>query len=154
MGYLRPEVARAAFLHALSQQEPSGAMPDGILLTEGAELKYINQIPHTDHCVWLPICLRAYLDETGDDAILDAMVTDREGHAAPVGERITRAMRWLLQARDPRGLSYIAQGDWCDPMNMVGWRGHGVSGWLTLATAYALAQGQGSGIDTMEQGSL
>jgi len=140
MAFLRPEVARAAFLHALSQQEPSGAMPDGILLTEGAELKYINQIPHTDHAVWLPVCLRAYLDETGDDALLDTMVTDREGHAAPVGERISRAMRWLLQARDARGLSYIAQGDWCDPMNMVGWRGHGVSGWLTLASAYALAQ--------------
>ena len=140
MAFLRPEVARAAFLHALSQQEPSGAMPDGILLTEGAELKYINQIPHTDHAVWLPVCLRAYLDETGDDALLDTMVTDREGHAAPVGERISGAMRWLLQARDARGLSYIAQGDWCDPMNMVGWRGHGVSGWLTLASAYALAQ--------------
>ena len=140
MAFLRPEVARAAFLHALSQQEPSGAMPDGILLTEGAELKYINQIPHTDHAVWLPVCLRAYLDETGDDALLDTMVTDREGHAAPVAERITRAMRWLLQARDARGLSYIAQGDWCDPMNMVGWRGRGVSGWLTLASAYALTQ--------------
>lgn len=140
MGFLQPTVARAAFLHALSQQEPSGAMPDGVLLVEGAELKYINQIPHTDHCVWLPVCLRAYLDETGDDALLEAQVTDREGHAAPVAERITRAMRWLLQARDARGLSYIAQGDWCDPMNMVGWRGRGVSGWLTLATAYALQQ--------------
>jgi cellobionic acid phosphorylase len=140
MGFLRPEAARAAFLHALSQQEPSGAMPDGILLVEGAELKYINQIPHTDHCVWLPICLRAYLDETGDDGILDAIVTDGQGQAASVSERITRAMRWLLQARDARGLSYIAQGDWCDPMNMVGWRGRGVSGWLTLASAYALKQ--------------
>ncbi len=140
MGYLRAEVARTAFLHALSQQEPSGAMPDGILLTEGAELKYINQIPHTDHAVWLPVCLRAYLDETGDDALLDMPVTDREEHVATVSERITRAMRWLLQARDARGLSYIAQGDWCDPMNMVGWRGRGVSGWLTLATAYALKQ--------------
>lgn len=143
MAFLKPEVARAAFLHALSQQESSGAMPDGILLVEGAELKYINQIPHTDHCVWLPLCLRAYLDETGDDAILDAVVVDREGHAAPVAERVTRAMRWLLQARDARGLSYIAQGDWCDPMNMVGWRGRGVSGWLTLASAYALKQWAG-----------
>ncbi|HET6783033.1 MAG TPA: NdvB protein, partial [Pseudoxanthomonas sp.] len=32
MAYLRPQAAQAAFLHALSQQEPSGAMPDGILL--------------------------------------------------------------------------------------------------------------------------
>ena len=30
-------------------------MPDGIILHEAAELKYINQVPHTDHCVWLPI---------------------------------------------------------------------------------------------------
>jgi cellobionic acid phosphorylase len=55
-----------------------------------------------------------------------------------VFERITNAMRWLFQARDERGLSYIAQGDWCDPMNMVGYKGKGVSGWLSVATAYAL----------------
>lgn len=138
MAYVRPEVARAAFLHALAQQKPEGAMPDGILLVEGAELKYINQVPHTDHCVWLPVCLSAYLDETGDTALLDEPVTDREGHTATVAARVGRAMNWLLQARDPRGLSYIAQGDWCDPMNMVGWKGRGVSGWLSLASAWAL----------------
>ncbi|WP_082113124.1 GH36-type glycosyl hydrolase domain-containing protein [Pseudoxanthomonas suwonensis] len=138
MAYLRPATARAAFLHALSQQEPSGAMPDGILLAEGAELKYINQVPHTDHCVWLPLCLQAYLDETGDDALLAETVLDREGCGASVAERIDRAMHWLLAQRDARGLSFIAQGDWCDPMNMVGWRGRGVSGWLSLASAHAL----------------
>ena len=100
MAYLRPATARAAFLHALSQQEPSGAMPDGILLVEGAELKYINQVPHTDHCVWLPVCLRAYLDETGDDGLLDVQVSDRQGHAASVAERIDRAM---VTAPDSRG---------------------------------------------------
>src|SRR5690625_5875023 len=47
-------------------------------------------------------------------------------------------MDWLLQARDYRGLSFIDQGDWCDPMNMVGYKGKGVSGWLSVATAYAL----------------
>jgi cellobionic acid phosphorylase len=47
-------------------------------------------------------------------------------------------MDWLLSARDYRGLSFIAQGDWCDPMNMVGYKGKGVSGWLSVATAYAL----------------
>ena len=138
MSYINPAVARSAFLHALSQQEPSGAMPDGILLVEGAELKYINQIPHTDHCVWLPICLQAYLDETNDTSLLQEPVTDREGHRHTVLERISRALRWLLQNRDHRGLSYIAQGDWCDPMNMVGYKGKGVSGWLSVATAYAL----------------
>ncbi|MDN4051488.1 NdvB protein [Massilia sp. YIM B02763] len=138
MAFVKPAVARAAFLHALSQQEASGAMPDGILLFEGAELKYINQIPHTDHCVWLPVCLRAYLDETGDMAILDAPVATHDGTTLSAFERISRAMDWLLHKRDERGLSYIEQGDWCDPMNMVGWKGRGVSGWLTVAAAYAL----------------
>ena len=138
MAYLRPAVARAAFLRALSQQDASGAMPDGILLVEGAQLKYINQVPHTDHCVWLPVCLQAYLDETGDDALLDEVVTDAAGNAISVAKRIDRAMQWLLDQRDERGLSWIAQGDWCDPMNMVGWKGRGVSGWLSLASAHAL----------------
>jgi cellobionic acid phosphorylase len=138
MSYLKPAVARAAFLRALSQQHADGAMPDGILLAEGAELKYINQIPHTDHAIWLPVCLRAYLDETNDYGILREPVTDREGRSRSVLERISHAMRWLIQARDERGLSYIAQGDWCDPMNMVGYKGKGVSGWLSLAAAYAL----------------
>jgi cellobionic acid phosphorylase len=138
MSYLRPDVARVAFLHALGQQEPSGAMPDGILLIEGAELKYINQIPHTDHCVWLPVCLKAYLDETNDYQLLREIVADREGGRKTVFERISEAMRWLLKARDKRGLNYIAQGDWCDPMNMVGYLGKGVSGWLSVAAAYAL----------------
>jgi len=139
MTFIKPNVARAAFLHALAQQEASGAMPDGILLMEGAELKYINQIPHTDHCVWLPVCLKAYLDETNDYAILTEVVADVEGDKShTVFERISRAMDWLLSARDARGLSFIAQGDWCDPMNMVGYKGKGVSGWLSVATAYAL----------------
>ena len=138
MAYIDPATARASLLHALSQQEPGGAMPDGILLAEGAQLKYINQVPHTDHCVWLPVFLQAYLDETGDAAVLDVEVVDREGTRLGVAERVDLAMRWLLDQRDVRGLSYIAQGDWCDPMNMVGWKGRGVSGWLSLASAHAL----------------
>lgn len=138
MGYIKPEIARAAFLHALSQQNESGAMPDGILLNKDAELKYINQVPHTDHCVWLPICIGAYLEETGDYTILDEPVPFADnGKKITVKEHIDRAMDWLISERDERGLNYINQGDWCDPMNMVGYKGKGVSGWLTMASAYA-----------------
>jgi cellobionic acid phosphorylase len=88
--------------------------------------------------VWLPVALKVYLDETGDYDILNEDVVGAEsGVALTVSERVSSAMDWLLQARDKR-LSYIAQGDWCDPMNMVGYKGRGVSGWLTVATAYAL----------------
>jgi len=138
MAYIRPETARAALLRTLSQQKPDGSLPDGILLSAEAELKYINQVPHTDHCVWLPIFLHAYLDETGDYALLDERVDADGNDECSVFERVSSAMDWLAGARDQRGLSYIGQGDWCDPMNMVGYRGRGVSGWLSLATAYAL----------------
>jgi cellobionic acid phosphorylase len=139
MSYIKPETARNAFLVALAQQYENGAMPDGIKLHKDAELKYINQIPHTDHCIWLPICLNAYLDETDDYGILNEMVLfAEEGEAASVFEHINRGLNWLINNRDERGLNFIDQGDWCDPMNMVGYKGRGVSGWLTIATAYAL----------------
>lgn len=139
MSYINPDATRNAFRWALAQQEESGAMPDGILLREDAELKYINQIPHTDHCVWLPVCLQAYLNETNDYAFLNESIRYWKGEETlTVFERISNAMRWLLKDRDERGLNYIAQGDWNDPMNMVGYKGKGVSGWLSVATAYAL----------------
>ncbi len=140
MSYIKPEVTRDAFRWALAQQEESGAMPDGILLRADAELKYINQIPHTDHCVWLPVCLQAYLNETNDFAFLEEKIPQWKNNEEvfTVKERIDRAMRWLLKDRDERGLNYIAQGDWNDPMNMVGYKGKGVSGWLSVATAHAL----------------
>jgi len=139
MSYIVPETTRQAFLTALQQQNESGAMPDGILIHESATLKYINQVPHTDHCVWLPICLKAYLDETNDYALLTTAVPFADSNSkVAVFEHIHRAMRWLYANRDSRGLSYIDQGDWCDPMNMVGPKGKGVSGWLTLAASYAM----------------
>jgi len=139
MCYLKPASFREALLKALSQQHASGEMPDGILLHEAATLKYINQVPHTDQCVWLPVCLIAYLAETNDYALLDEPVAFADDHMAQsVFEHLKRAMAWLILKKDPRGLSYIEQGDWCDPMNMVGFKGRGVSGWLSLASAYAL----------------
>jgi cellobionic acid phosphorylase len=139
MAYIAPKVSRDAFILALSQQASSGEMPDGILLSAQAELKYINQVPHTDHCVWLPICLKAYLDETGDYELLDLRVGFSDlAETATIAQHITKAMLWLDQSRDSRGLSYINQGDWCDPMNMVGYKGTGVSAWLSLASAYAI----------------
>jgi cellobionic acid phosphorylase len=139
MAFVQPAKTRAALLLALSQQKSNGEMPDGILLYPGAELKYINQIPHTDHCVWIALCLDTYLRETDDVHLLDEVAAFADSSAtASVYEHVCLAMSWLLEARDERGLSYIAQGDWCDPMNMVGYQGKGVSGWLTEATSYAL----------------
>ncbi len=139
MSYINSSASRKAFLLALSQQNKNGAMPDGILIHQDAELKYINQVPHTDHNVWLPICLQAYLDETDDYGLLNEKVKFLDSdETATVSRHIDLAMLWLINDRDDRGLSYIKQGDWCDPMNMVGVKGKGVSGWLSLATIYTL----------------
>ena len=139
MSYLKPNVMKEALSRALSQQNPDGSLPDGILLNDQTSLKYINQIPHTDHNIWLPVCLEVYLNETADYDFLNTSIVSNGGTSrATVAERITQAMEWLIKNRDHRGLSFISQGDWCDPMNMVGPKGKGVSGWLTIATAHAL----------------
>lgn len=139
MCFIQPNKARTAFITALSQQHSSGAMPDGILLDDNAELKYINQVPHADHGVWLPICLSVYLSETGDKSLLFEQIAfkDTEETQSFI-EHIELALDYLLNATDYRGLSFIEQGDWCDPMNMVGYKGKGVSSWLSLATIYAV----------------
>jgi len=139
MCYIQPSVARDAFILALSQQHIDGSMPDGILLHKDAELKYINQVPHADHCVWLPLSLSVYLGETGDVELLNLPIRFADSQITKTFiEHIELAIDWLLNATDDRGLSYIEQGDWCDPMNMVGHKGKGVSAWLSLATAYAI----------------
>lgn len=137
MVYIQAAHTKDAILRTLSQQLASGALPDGVLLSEGAELKYINQVPHSDHGIWLPITLKAYLDESNDWDILRQPVNTAEKSHDTVFEAINRVMHYVTSRVDERHLCYIEQGDWCDPMNMVGHLGKGVSIWLTLACAYA-----------------
>ena len=138
LSYLHPKSAKERFLHALTQQHENGSMPDGILLYEGASLKYINQVPHTDHAVWLPICLSAYSKATGDYDILNTKVHRSETSSEQtVKQCVDDAFDYLLAQTNQHGLSLIGEGDWCDPMNMVGIEGKGVSTWLTQAVAYA-----------------
>ncbi len=139
MAFIDSHKTRQAYLLAVSQQTIDGAMPEGVLLHDEAELKYINQVPHADHGVWLPICLTAYLNETNDLSLLSEKVAFADTNEQQTfSQHIELALDYLIKARDERGLSFIEQGDWCDPMNMVGYQGKGVSAWLSLATAYAL----------------
>ncbi|GGA75003.1 cellobionic acid phosphorylase [Neiella marina] len=136
--FVAPSQCRSRIITALSQQLSSGQMPDGVLLHPDAKLKYINQVPHTDHCVWLPMLVETYLQETNDYQLLNELVPYADSDQVDsVQNHICGAMDWLDSERDERGLSYIAQGDWCDPMNMVGYQGKGVSAWLTIASGYA-----------------
>lgn len=139
MAFIEPSATRQAYILAVSQQSISGAMPEGVLLHEKAQLKYINQVPHADHGVWLPICLSVYLNETDDVSLLSEMISFADSNEEQsFASHIGLALDYLINATDHRGLSFIEQGDWCDPMNMVGYQGKGVSSWLSLATSYAL----------------
>ncbi|MFD2166647.1 GH36-type glycosyl hydrolase domain-containing protein [Thalassotalea euphylliae] len=137
--YLTPDKSRQAFITALSQQSLSGQLPEGVLLNDSASLKYINQVPHADASIWVPICLLAYLNETNDFQLLVEPISFSDSEeSAPLHVHVERALSYLLEKRDYRGLCFIEQGDWCDPMNMVGHQGKGVSSWLSMALSYAL----------------
>jgi len=137
--FINPQKTKQSLRTALAQQYASGQMPDGILLHPDAELKYINQIPHSDHCVWLPILLESYCKQTNDAGFLQELIAFKDNeNKSSVAQHIEKALLFLLTKRDTRGLCFIEQGDWCDPMNMVGAKGRGVSTWLTTATMYAI----------------
>ncbi|QUI25382.1 NdvB protein [Vallitalea pronyensis] len=139
MTYLDPGHVKDLYKLALSQQSINGEMPDGILLTEDAELKYVNQVPHRDHCVWAAFAIGAYLDETNDVGFLDEKVPYADDETPEtVYKHVCKGIEWLILDRSERGLSYIGQGDWNDPMNMVGYKGRGESVWLSQATVYAM----------------
>ncbi|MEG3766647.1 GH36-type glycosyl hydrolase domain-containing protein [Alteromonas sp. 14N.309.X.WAT.G.H12] len=138
MCFIDPAIMRTALLTTLAQQHSNGEVPDGILLHPDAELKYINQIPHSDHAAWLPICLAVYIDETADTELMFASIGYADSTVkAPLWLHIDKAMDYLRNNLDERNLSLIAEGDWCDPMNMVGHQGKGVSAWLSMATAWS-----------------
>jgi len=140
MTWVDPAAAKESFRYALSRQNPDGSMPEGILLGGASEHAYINRVPHADHSLWLPVCLSAWLDETGDYSFLHEKIFGRDDKRRDtVCTRITRALTNLYSRRDHRDLLFIEQGDWCDPMNMVGPEGTGVSGWLTEAAAWAFS---------------
>ncbi len=139
MTFLDPDLSRRMFRTALSRQQANGAMPEGILLIEGTELKYINRVPHRDHCIWTALALAVYLNETADTTFLHEKLPFADStESASVYKHTCMGLDWLLKDRSSRGLSLIGQGDWCDPMNMAGYKGKGESAWLTEALAYVL----------------
>ncbi|MDC2888349.1 GH36-type glycosyl hydrolase domain-containing protein [Psychrosphaera algicola] len=94
MIYLSPSVTRERLIFALTQQQANGELPDGILLTDEAELKYINQVPHADHNVWLSLVLLAYLEQTGDTSVLDEVVAYADKNPLALSQN-TSKRHWI-----------------------------------------------------------
>jgi cellobiose phosphorylase len=85
----------------------------------------------SDNLLWLPFVLFAYLQETGDNAILD-LCERFVDQPEPVAlyEHCTRAIDRALERFSERGLPLIGEGDWNDGLSAVGLDKRGESVWL------------------------
>ncbi len=100
-----------------------------------------------DDRLWLPYIVSAYIDLTGDDAILneqlpfieDALLSDGEDerYGMPKVSQVSASLYdHCLKAIDislsfgSHGLPLMGSGDWNDGMNTVGNKGRGESVWL------------------------
>jgi cellobiose phosphorylase len=85
----------------------------------------------TDNLLWLPFAVKAYIDETGEDSILEAREPFVDDPAlVSLYEHCSRAIERSLDRFSPRGLPLIGGGDWNDGLSAAGldWKGESV--WL------------------------
>ncbi len=92
-----------------------------------------------DSPIWAPIALCAYIKETGDTSILDAVIPylDSEERTT-VEEHIWRALDYLYHSRGKNGLILMRGGDWADGLSGINRYGaDATSVWMTIAAYYA-----------------
>ena len=160
---VEPGLARAQILRAAEHQFLEGDVqhwwhpPSG----RGVRTRF------TDDRVWLPYVVSAYLQTTGDAALLDELRPFIEGAAVAAGhedahyepsisqtsgtvyEHCARALDISLGA-GAHDLPLMGGGDWNDGMNRVGIEGRGESVWMawflidTLRRFAPLAQARGA----------
>jgi cellobiose phosphorylase len=73
-----------------------------------------------DDPLWLVLSVTAYLKETGEWGILDALVAydNQPGTETPLYEHLQRSLSYTLDRLGPHGLPLIGRADWNDCLNL------------------------------------
>lgn len=117
--HMVPERARERILDLAATQLPTGgAYHQYQPLTKRGNNDVgsgFNDDPH-----WLILGVGAYIKETGDWSILDALVPyDNEpGSETPLYEHLQRSFSYTLDRLGPHGLPLIGRADWNDCLNL------------------------------------
>ena len=117
--HMVPERARERVLDlAATQLESGGAYHQYQPLTKRGN----NDIgsDFNDDPLWLIIGVAAYMKETDDWAILDALVPydNKPGSETPLYEHLERSLKYTLDRLGPHGLPLIGRADWNDCLNL------------------------------------
>ncbi|NMC55556.1 MAG: glycosyl transferase [Chloroflexi bacterium] len=117
--HMVPDRARARILDlAATQMASGGAYHQYQQLTKrGNDAVGSN---FNDDPLWLVLAVSAYIKETGDWSILDAMVPydNQPGSETPLYEHLQRSVRYTVERKGPHGLPLIGRADWNDCLNL------------------------------------
>lgn len=95
----------------------------------------------TDDLLWLPFVVDAYLEETDDLSILEAVEPFVDNPASTtIQEHCIRAIDKVLGRMSSRKIPLIGAGDWNDGMSAVGLKWKGESVWLGQFLCFVLGK--------------
>ena len=117
--HLIPERARERILDIAATQLPTGgAYHQYQPLTKRGNDAVGSGF--NDDPLWLVVAVAAYVKETGDDEILEALVPydQQPGTETPLYEHLQRSVRYTLDRLGPHGLPLIGRADWNDCLNL------------------------------------
>ncbi len=136
---IEPKRAREQILKTLSFMLRGGSCPRNFSpFGRGDRHDMRNTM---DSATWIGMCIKDYIEETGDISILDEEIGYLDSdEKTTVLCHISDAMELLWTSRGRDGFCLTVDGDWNDAIEGISKTGPAVSIWLTIAFYYAQKQ--------------